>query len=230
MAHAGVTVPSPLAGEGGSVLPHAMMGEGVVEEPLHPFEIVDTPLRPLPQGERARKAFGDTRSRSRERNRAQSQSCGFSLFSSCSVLFSTAKSGDPRDAGRADFSFASRRLRDTRSAGLWPTACFFSVIYRKIQGRGGSPSHVADAAVHHYLTRVGGGADEGLIRHGVVTTFQKPHARGRARASRLRAAGGARPVQGRGADVVEHARALHRGRRARRHGGGLCARRLPPSD
>src|SRR5262249_60416195 len=56
MAHAGVTVPSPLAGEGGSVLPHAMMGEGVVEEPLHPFEIVDTPLRPLPQGERARKA------------------------------------------------------------------------------------------------------------------------------------------------------------------------------
>src|SRR5262249_6374816 len=56
MAHAGVTVPSPLAGEGGSVLPHAMMGEGVVEEPLHSFEIVDTPLRPLPQGERARKA------------------------------------------------------------------------------------------------------------------------------------------------------------------------------
>src|SRR5262249_42603847 len=35
---------------------------------------------------------------------------------------------------------------------------------------------------------VGGGAVEGLIPHGVVATFQKPGTRGRARASRLRAA------------------------------------------
>jgi len=34
-------------------------------------------------------------------------------------------------------------------------------------------------------------------------------------------------MQGRGPAVVEHARALHRRRRARRHGGGICARRLP---
>jgi len=125
--------PTSAVGEGGSVLPHAMMGEGVVcrEEPPHPFEFAERPLCPLPQGERAPKAtapsieFSEPRSRSRERNRAQSQGCGFSLFSSCSALLSTAKSGDPRDAGRADFSFSSRRLRDTRSAGLWPAACFF---------------------------------------------------------------------------------------------------------
>src|SRR2546430_11572838 len=47
----------------------------------------------------------------------------------------------------------------------------------------GSPSHVADAALHHYLTRVGGGTVEGLISHGLVATFQKPLARGRARAA-----------------------------------------------
>src|SRR6516162_1587581 len=77
---------------------------------------------------------------------------------------------------------------------------------------------------------VGGGAVEGLILHGVVATFQKPGTGSRARASRLRAADGARPMQGRGAVVVEHARALHRRRCARRHGGGIRARRLPPSD
>src|SRR6516225_8586911 len=93
--------------------------------------------------------------------------------------------------------------------GLWPAACFSPVIYREIQEARGAPTHVAVAAADHYLTRIGGGAVEGLILHGVVATFQKPHARGRARASRLRAAGGARPMQGRGADVVEHARALH---------------------
>src|SRR5262249_44855416 len=65
---------------------------------------------------------------------------------------------------------------------------------------------------------------------GAVATFQKPGTGGRARASRLRAADGARPMQGRRPLVVEHARALHRRRRPRRHGGGVCARRLPASD
>src|SRR6516162_10023089 len=47
----------------------------------------------------------ETRSRSRERNRVQSQGCGFSLFSSCSALLSTAKSSDPRETAGADFAF-----------------------------------------------------------------------------------------------------------------------------
>ena len=51
-----VIVPSPLVGEGSSVLPCATMGEGAVcREPPHPFEFADRPLCPLPQGERARK-------------------------------------------------------------------------------------------------------------------------------------------------------------------------------
>ena len=41
------------------------------------------------------------------------QGCSRCLFSSCSVLLSRAKSGDPRDAARADFPFTSRRLRAT---------------------------------------------------------------------------------------------------------------------
>src|SRR6266436_8263957 len=47
-----VTAPSPLAGEGSAVLPHAIMGEGFVcrNNPPHPFEFVGQPLRPLPQG------------------------------------------------------------------------------------------------------------------------------------------------------------------------------------
>ena len=60
-----VIVPSPLAGEGGSILPRAMMGEGfVVAATPHPFEVVGGPLCPLPQGARAREAsavhFGET--------------------------------------------------------------------------------------------------------------------------------------------------------------------------
>ena len=135
----------------------------------------ETAAAPPPQHERERArwtaARSKTRSRSRERNRAQSQGCGFSLFSSCSVLLSRAKSGDPRDTDRADFSFVSCHLRDTRNAGLWPAACFSPVIYREKQAPRASPSQVADAAVHHYLTRVGGGTVEGLILHGVVATF-----------------------------------------------------------
>jgi hypothetical protein len=46
------------------------------------------------------------------------------------VLLSRAKSGEPRSAARADFPFASRRLRDTRNAGLWPVAHFSPVICR----------------------------------------------------------------------------------------------------
>jgi len=79
--------------------------------------------------------MSETRSRSRERSRAQRQGCGFSLFSSCSALLSAAKSGEPRDAARADFSYTSRRLRETRNARLRPAACFSPVIYREIQGR-----------------------------------------------------------------------------------------------
>src|ERR1700730_6818648 len=55
-----VTMPSPLAGEGSSVLPRVMMGEGVrVTRTPHPFEFVGAPLCPLPQGERAREASTD---------------------------------------------------------------------------------------------------------------------------------------------------------------------------
>src|SRR6516162_8370580 len=53
---------------------------------------------------------------------------------------------------------------------------------------------------------VGGGAVEGLILHGVVATFQKPGTGSRARASRLRAADGARPMQGRGASAAASTR------------------------
>src|SRR5262245_13405042 len=42
---------------------------------------------------------------------------------------------------------------ETRNAGLYPAACFSPVIYREIQEARRSPAHVADAAVHHYLTR-----------------------------------------------------------------------------
>ena len=52
----GVVVPFPLAGEGGSMLPHNGMGEGYLARTPHPFELVATPLCPLPQGERAREA------------------------------------------------------------------------------------------------------------------------------------------------------------------------------
>ena len=143
----------------------------------HPFEIVGTPLCPLPQGERARKARATARfwpneanrqkhncrvnrrllsmrgSRSREDGVVQSQGCGFSLFSSCSVLLSTAKSGDQSDTAGADFSFSSRSLRGDARRLVWPAACFSPVIYRKKQGRGGSPSHVAAGGADHYLTR-----------------------------------------------------------------------------
>ena len=50
------------------------------------------------------------------------QGCGFSLFSSCSVLLSTVFRRDVADAARADFPFASRSLRQRRGGRLWPAA------------------------------------------------------------------------------------------------------------
>ena len=63
-----IIVPSPLAGEGGSMLSRVRMGEGYVAAPTpHPFESLGTPLCPLPQGARAREAsaarFGETNPR-----------------------------------------------------------------------------------------------------------------------------------------------------------------------
>ena len=114
----------------------------------------DAALRAAPRHEGA--MGQQIASRSRERGVVQSQGRGFSLFWSCSVLLSAAKSDDPRETGRADFSFASRRLGEMRNAGLWPAALFFSCYLQGNTGAAGprgSPSHVADAAVHHYLTR-----------------------------------------------------------------------------
>src|SRR5205823_7471772 len=51
-----VIVPSPLAGEGGSMLPQTTMGKGWIARTPHPFDCAGRPLRPLPQGERARAA------------------------------------------------------------------------------------------------------------------------------------------------------------------------------
>jgi hypothetical protein len=48
------------------------------------------------------------------------------------VLLSAAKSGEPRSAGRADFPFVSRRLRDP---GCGRPPVFPLVIYREKQGR-----------------------------------------------------------------------------------------------
>src|SRR5215470_15460963 len=118
--------------------------------------------------------------------------------------------------------------RETQGCGQPPV--FLLLFTGKYKRRGGRRPRLPMPQCITTSRGVGGGAVEGLILHAVVATFQKPHARGRARASRLRAAGGARPMQGRRAVVVEHARALHRRRRARRHGGGLCARRLPASN
>src|SRR5262249_39529427 len=61
-----VIVPSPLAGEGGSVMQRAMMGEGFVAAATpHPLGGLGPPLCPLPQGARAREAgtarFGETK-------------------------------------------------------------------------------------------------------------------------------------------------------------------------
>ena len=47
----------------------------------------------------------EPRSRSRERNRVQSQGCGFFLFSSCSGLLSAVRRADQRSAGGAHFRF-----------------------------------------------------------------------------------------------------------------------------
>jgi len=99
-------------------------------------------------------------SRSREWRVLQSQGCGSSLFSSCSVLLSTAKSGGPRDAARADFPFAHRRLWAKARRRVVAGRLFFSCYLQGNTGPRGpraSPSHVADAAVHHYLYAVSAG-------------------------------------------------------------------------
>ena len=48
--------PTSAAGEGCSMLPHVLMGEGYLARTPHPFESAGRPLCPLPQGERAREA------------------------------------------------------------------------------------------------------------------------------------------------------------------------------
>jgi hypothetical protein len=58
--------PTSAAGEGGSMLARAMMGEGYVAATPHPFESLGRPLRPLPQGERARKARSSPRGAPRD--------------------------------------------------------------------------------------------------------------------------------------------------------------------
>src|SRR5262249_43217885 len=154
-----------------------------------------------------------------------------SLFSSCSGLLSTARRGEAtRKMPPARISLLHTPLTRHAKRRVVAGRLFFPCYLQETAPRRGSPSHVAAVGADHYLTRVGGGAVEGPIPHGVVATVSKPGTGGRARASRLRAAGGARPMQGRRPHVVEHARALHHRRRAGRDVGGICARRLPPSD
>jgi len=75
------TAPSPLAGEGSSVLPRAMMGEGFASQKLltkktpHPSGFVAAPLRPLPQGARARAAQALLAATSPDRPRAFTSRC-----------------------------------------------------------------------------------------------------------------------------------------------------------
>src|SRR5262249_38967292 len=176
----------------------------------------------------------DMSSRSREWNVLESQGCGFSLFSSCSPLLSAAKSDALYNNDDADFLFAARSLRAKARRQVVARSPVFLLLFTGKYRKGrAARGRARTLPMPHciIISRVSAGArSRDLISHGVVVAFQKPHARGRARASRLRAAGGARPVQRRRPLVVEHARALHRRRRARRHGGGLRARRLPPSD
>src|SRR5262249_15696220 len=98
------------------------------------------------------------RSRSRERDVVQSQSCGFFLFSSCSVLLSTARRADQRSAGGAHFRFFSGGLEETRNAGLCPAACFSPVIYRKKTGPAGGRLRTLPQAARITTSRVSAGA------------------------------------------------------------------------
>src|SRR5262249_3206717 len=123
---------------------------------------------------------------------------------------------------------AAYGTRETPGCGRAPV--FLLLFTGKYRRRGGRLRRLPQAARITTSRGVGGGAGEGLILPGVVATIQEPYERSRARAARLRVAGGARPMQGRRPLVVEHARALHRRRRGGRDVGGLCARRLPPSD
>jgi hypothetical protein len=102
-------------------------------------------------------ARSETHSRSREWRVLQSQGCGFSLFSSCSALLSRAKSGGPGAAAGAHFSFSSRSLREDQRRRVVAGRLFFSCYLQGNTGPRASPSHVADAAVHHYLYAVSAG-------------------------------------------------------------------------
>src|SRR5262245_1595896 len=101
--------------------------------------------------------YGETRSRSRERDVVPSQSCGFFLFSSCSGLLSAARRADQRSAGGAHFRFLSGGLEETRNAGLWPAACFSPVIYRK-RRLGGGRLRTLPPAARITTSRVSAGA------------------------------------------------------------------------
>src|SRR5215471_15071607 len=147
---------------------------------------------------RLRRLLSMRGSRSRERDVGQSKGCGFSLFSSCSVLLSTAKSGDPRDNRRREFPVFIPQLTGRGAApGCGRPPVFPLLFTGKNRRRGGRLRTLPQAPRITTSRGVGGGAVEGLISHGVVATVQKPGTGGRARASRLRAAGGARPMQGR---------------------------------
>src|SRR5262249_38985832 len=64
------------------------------------------------------------------------------------------------DAARADFPFAHRRLRAKARRRVVAGRLFFSCYLQGNTGPRGpwaSPSHVADAAVHHYLYAVSAG-------------------------------------------------------------------------
>src|SRR5262249_33158091 len=87
-----VISPSPLVGEGGSVLPHEMMGEGAFARTTpHPFRDLASPLCPLPQGERAREATA----------------------AACPSCFETPRHGAWKEARNA----LEARLRSMRASG-----------------------------------------------------------------------------------------------------------------
>src|SRR5262249_61528376 len=61
----------------------------------------------------------------------------FSLFSSCSVLLSTAKSGDPRDTAGANFPFSSRSLRGEARRRVVAGRLFFPCYLQEKTGAAG---------------------------------------------------------------------------------------------
>ena len=121
------------------------------EAAVHP-SCFETAASPPPQHEGVT-VLGMRASRLREWDVLQSQGCGGSLFSSCSVLLSAAKSGLARDAARADFPFGSHSLRAKGTAPGCGRPPVFLLLFTGTTAPRGSPSHVAAAAADHYLTR-----------------------------------------------------------------------------